>query len=133
MHSLATGCALTPSGSYSIKSTYTTFFIGTINFSPWRRILEKLGPLCCKFFIWLVVHNRCWMADHLSKHGLPDPEVCPFYDQAEEIINHLLVGCVFSCQVQALIFQHLGIMQLAPEPSVSHFSGWRNLITAVPK
>jgi hypothetical protein len=56
--------------------------------------LEKLAPLHCKFIIWLVLHNQCWTADRLAKQGLPHPEVCPFCDQAEETINHLLVGCV---------------------------------------
>jgi hypothetical protein len=35
---------LTPSGSYSSKSTYLAFFIGTIKFSPWRRIWKSWPP-----------------------------------------------------------------------------------------
>ena len=125
---------LTPSGSYSSKSAYLAFFVGTSRFSPWRRIWKSWAPLRCKFFIWLVLHNRCWTADRLAKRGLPHSEVCPFCDQAEETINHLLVGCVFSRQVWASIFQLLGLMQLVPDPSVSRFSGWwRKVIKAVPK
>ena len=85
--------------------------------------LEELGPMPCKFFIWLVVHNRCWTAGRLAKRGL-HPEVCPLCDQAEETISHLLVGVLFAHQVWASIFQLLGIVQLAPNLSVGHFSYW---------
>ena len=96
--------------------------------------LEELGPMPCKFFIWLVVHNRCWMPDLLAKRGLPHPEVCPLCDQAEETISHLLVGCVFARQVRASIFQLLGIVQLAPDLSVGCSSGrWRKVFRVVPK
>jgi len=125
---------LTPSGSYSSKSAYSAFFVGTIKFSLWRRIWKSWAPLRCKFFIWLVVHNRCWTAGRLAKRGLPHPEVCPLCDQAEETISHLLVGCVFARQVWVSIFQLLGIVQLAPDLSVGRFSGWwRKVIRAVPK
>jgi hypothetical protein len=82
----------------------------------------------------LVVHKRCWTTDRLAKRGLPHSEICPLCDQAEETISHLLVGCVFARQVWVSIFQLLGIVQLAPDLFVGHFSGWwRKVIRAVPK
>jgi hypothetical protein len=38
--------------------------------------------------------HRCWMADHLAKRGLPHSEACPFCDQEEETIQHILAGCL---------------------------------------
>ncbi|WVZ58587.1 hypothetical protein U9M48_008845, partial [Paspalum notatum var. saurae] len=97
------------------KSAYAAFFLGSVGLSGWKRIRKGWAPLKCKFFLWLVKHNRCWTADHLAKRGLPHPSVCPFCDQADENIHHILVGCVFS-------------RQLAPlEPSVADtrfFSWW---------
>lgn len=127
---------LTHTGSYSSKLAYAAFFVGTIKFGPWRRIWKSWAPPRCKFFIWLVFLNRVWTADRLAKRGLPHPESCPFCDQAEETIHHLLVGCVFTHQVWALIFQQLGLLNLTPDPdpSVSHFpSWWRRAISSVPK
>lgn len=34
---------LTKNGSYSSKSAYAAFFVGSIKFSPWRRIWKTLG------------------------------------------------------------------------------------------
>ena len=74
------------------------------------------------------------MANRLAKRGLPHPEVYPLCDQAEETISHLLVGCVFARQVLVSIFQLLGIVQLAPDLLVGHFSGWwRKVVRVVPK
>jgi hypothetical protein len=51
-----------------------------------------------------------------------------------ETVHHLLVGCVFARQVWALIFHQLGLLQLAPQPSVSRFPGWwKRTVAAVPK
>jgi hypothetical protein len=105
---------LTQDGSYSSKSAYKAFFVGSIKFSPWRRIWKTWAPPRCKFFIWLVVHNRVWTADRLARRNLPHPESCPLCDQVDETINHLLVGCVFARQVWSLILQQLGLLQLAP-------------------
>ena len=58
---------LSKSGSYSSKSAYEAFFIGTIRFAPWKRIWKSWAPLKCKFFIWLVLNNRCWTTDRLAK------------------------------------------------------------------
>jgi hypothetical protein len=75
-------------------------------------------------FIWLVFHNRVWTADRLARRNLPRPEVCPFCDQEEETINHILIGCVFAREVWTITLQHLDFMHLAPQPVVIHFSGW---------
>jgi len=125
---------LSHDGSYSSKSAYAAFFVGSIKFGSWRRIWKTWAPPRCRFFIWLVFHNRVWTADRLAKRNLPHPEACPFCDQEEETINHLLVGCVFARQVWFLVFQHLGLLQLAPQPTVTRFSGWWKKTTSdVPK
>ena len=105
---------LTQDGSYTSKSAYAAFFEGTIKFGSWRRIWKTWAPPRCKFFIWLVFHNRVWTADRLVRRNLPHPEACPLCDQGDETINHLLVGCVFARQVWALVLHQLGMLQLAP-------------------
>ena len=87
---------LTQDGTYSSKSAYAAFFVGSIKFGPWRRIWKTWAPPRCKFFIWLVVHNRVWTAGRLARRNLPHPESCPLCDQVDETISHLLVSCLRS-------------------------------------
>jgi hypothetical protein len=46
----------TQSGTYTSKSAYAAFFVGTIKFAPWKRIWKSWAPLRCKFFIWLAIN-----------------------------------------------------------------------------
>jgi hypothetical protein len=78
--------------------------------------LEKLGPGKCKFLMWLIAHHRCWTANRFARKGLPHPEHCPFCDQEEETINHLLLHYVFARQVWFSAMQGLGLQALAPNP-----------------
>jgi hypothetical protein len=125
---------LTQSGAYSSKSAYAAFFVGTIKFAPWKKIWKSWAPLRCKFFIWLAINNRCWTADRLAKRGLPHSEVCPFCDQEEETIEHILVGCVFTRQIWFSILQALHLPALVPSTSDTKFSSWwRKSLRLVPK
>jgi hypothetical protein len=75
-------------------------------------------------FIWLAVKDRCWTANRLANRGLPHPARCPLCDQDEESIQHLLVSCVLARQVWTEILQRLGLVTVAPQPSVTRFSSW---------
>ena len=99
---------LSSSGCYSSKSAYNTMFVGTIKFSPWKRIWKTWAPANCKFFIWLAINNRCWTSDRLAKCGLPHQAACPFCNQAPETINHLLSSCVLAREVWASVLHGLG-------------------------
>ena len=111
-------------GKYSAKSAYEAMFIGATHFKPWERIWRSWAPGKCRFFMWLVAHNKCWTADRLARKGLPHPEQCPLCDQEEETINHLLVSCVFSRQVWFIVFQQFGLQCLAPQPGDLLFDEW---------
>jgi len=71
-----------------------------------------------------VAHNRCWTADRLARRGLPHPEKCPFCDQEEETINHLLVSCVFARQFWYYLLRQVGLHSLSPQPSDVSFDSW---------
>jgi hypothetical protein len=87
---------LSITGTYSSRSAYNAFFLGSIRFTPWKRIWRSWAPLWCKFFVWLAINNQCWTADRLAKRGLPHLPACPLCDQAEENIQHILISCVFA-------------------------------------
>lgn len=104
---------LSPNGKYSAKAVYKGFFVGSVSFEPYKRIWCAWAPPKCKFFMWLVAHNRCWTADRLARRGLPHHERCVLCDQGEENINHLLLSCVFA---RDFWFKILGYMVYTPLP-----------------
>jgi hypothetical protein len=57
------------SGIFSSRSTYRAFFVGAVQFEPWKRLWKAWAPNKCKTFVWLAIRNRCWTADRLQKKG----------------------------------------------------------------
>ncbi|WVZ63564.1 LOW QUALITY PROTEIN: hypothetical protein U9M48_013187, partial [Paspalum notatum var. saurae] len=72
-----------------------------------KRVWKSWAPPNCKFFVWLAINNKCWTSNRLAKRGLPHQPACPFCDQAEESINHLLSACVLSREVWTWILREL--------------------------
>jgi hypothetical protein len=87
---------LSSNGLYSAQSAYTGLLQGTVIFWPLETIWKSWAPRKCKFFMWLVAHDRCWTADRLAKRGLSHLERCPHCNQEEETIGHLLLSCIFA-------------------------------------
>ncbi|GJN16450.1 hypothetical protein PR202_gb03439 [Eleusine coracana subsp. coracana] len=115
---------LTSSGKYSAQLAYEALFQGSTLFSLWERIWKTWAPNKCKFFMWLVTHNRCWMTDRLERRSLAHPDRCPFCDQEDETIHHLLIGCVFARQFWVIALQRIGLAALSPQPTDNHFDEW---------
>ena len=123
---------LSTTGEYSAKSTYDALFQGATFFGPAHRIWKSWAPPKCRFFMWLVAHNRCCTAGRLARRGLPHPARCPLCDQEEENIQHLLVGCVFTRQFWFSLLRRFGLSPLAPQPQdVSFDSLWEKVEASV--
>lgn len=87
------------SGQFTTRSAYAARFWGrevvpTANFT-W----SNKAPLRCRFFTWLALRNRCWTSDRLARRGLDHQERCPFCDQHQETMTHIMLQCVFSREV----------------------------------
>ena len=93
------------------KVSLQAFFFGSVVLYG-----ETWAPKKWQFFLWLTAHGRCWTADWLAKKGLPHLSHCPLCNQ-EEIIWHILIGCVFSKQVWILLLQRVG---LSPSPQARY-------------
>jgi hypothetical protein len=61
---------LAANGTYSAKSVYGCFFLGSVQFGP-ARGYGRLGlQLNVIFFLWLAALRKCWTADWLrERHG----------------------------------------------------------------
>jgi hypothetical protein len=109
------------SGAYSSKLAYDRFFLGAVQFEPYKRIWETWAPPRCKFFMWLASLNRCWTADWLARRGLDHPIHCMLCEQEEETIQHILVSCVFSREVWFRVLSLVGLQRCTPEPGDENF------------
>jgi hypothetical protein len=121
---------LSKSGQYTAKSAYDALFQGAIFFRPLARIWKSWAPPKCHFFMWLVVHNRCWTADRLERRGLPHPDKCPLCDQEEETIQHLLVRCVVARRFWYSLFYQVGLSRLASAAAEFSFDDWWESVEA---
>jgi hypothetical protein len=94
----------TKDGSFTTASAYRLFFSGQHGI-PGAKLLHKTwAPSKCKFFIWLVLHDRVWTAARRRKHRLQDDDRCAFFDQEPETITHLLIGFSYSRELWFLLF-----------------------------
>ena len=118
---------LSTSGKYSSKSA-CGFFSQTRSYLHHGNASGKVGPRYIASSSFCLVY-RWWTADRLLREVWHTRQPVPFVT-----IQHILVSCVFSRQVWAVIFQRLGLFDQAPQPSVSHFSSWWcNAINGLPK
>ncbi|WVZ58597.1 LOW QUALITY PROTEIN: hypothetical protein U9M48_008854 [Paspalum notatum var. saurae] len=107
---------------YSSKSTYSAFFLGSVSVSGWKRIWKGWTPLKCKFFLWLAKKIIVAGRRTVSPSGVsPTPWLLL---SADETIQHILVGCVFSWQVWTMILHSLNFAPLAPSSADTRFFSW---------
>jgi hypothetical protein len=64
-----------------------------------RQLWKTSVPPRVKLFFWLVMYGRCWTAHRRWRHGLQESRSCIIYDQAEETMDHIILGCIFSKEV----------------------------------
>jgi hypothetical protein len=58
------------------------------------------------------------------KRGLSHPEACPFCDQEQETVQHLLTSCAFTRQFWYNILSPFGMGQLTPGPEETTLADW---------
>lgn len=87
---------LTEDRQFSVRSAYRMFFMANVRFACNKPIWKSKAPPRCKFFMWLVVHQRCLTADNLQRHGWPSNTTCPLCLTEPECCTHLFVHCRYT-------------------------------------
>jgi hypothetical protein len=124
---------LAPSGKYSARSAYHAYFQGSVREDYAPLLWANWAPLKEKFFMWLVLRNRCWTGDRLSRRRLPGPARCLLYDQRLETIDHLMVQCPTSRSICRCILNDAGLVQFMPHSESRLNEWWRGLSACQPK
>ncbi|KAM0878408.1 hypothetical protein ACQ4PT_034897 [Festuca glaucescens] len=102
--------------SYSARSGYRAMFGARVEMTRALQIWRSRAPPNCRVFLWLATRNRCWIADRLSRCGLPHPAACPFCDQVGKSLDHLMMGCVLTREVWATCLRSWGKLHWMLQP-----------------
>ena len=103
---------LTPDGQYSAASAYGAMFLGSSTPVGAKQLWKTRAPPRVRFFVWLILHRRCWTAERRFRHGLQTSDTCIICDQSSETMDHLVLGCVFSKEVWGILLRRLQLGHL---------------------
>jgi hypothetical protein len=83
----------TPNGQYSAASAYECQFKGAMVFFPTTEV--RIEPKC-KFFVWLMLHNKILLTDNMAKKNWECNPTCALCYYMPEMIDHLVTKCNYS-------------------------------------
>lgn len=109
---------------YSVSSAYRAFFNGSASLPGAKELWKTKAPPRVKFFLWLALHGRLWMAHRRKRHGLQDDNTCVLCDQELETCDHLFVTCVVARELWASVLAPAGLLELAPGSADDLISWW---------
>jgi mannosylglycoprotein endo-beta-mannosidase len=95
-------------GAFCSRSAYRTFFAGQVALPGAAQLWHSFAPMKFRFHGWLSLWQRCWTADRLQRHGLPNHAVCPLCNTAAETYDHLALQCPLSTSVWVAAFRLIG-------------------------
>jgi hypothetical protein len=87
------------SGQYSSRSAYTAHFHCSFADHDWQRLWKIKADNKCKFFGWLILQNRLWMADRVAKHGGQSSRICQLFHTHPKTALHMIVQCPYAKSV----------------------------------
>ena len=69
-----------------------------------------MGTPKCNFFAWLILQNKVWMADRLTRRGWPNCGLCHLCKREPETAMHLMFKCRYSLRIWHGIQGWLGLL-----------------------
>lgn len=117
----------TPDGMYSAWPAYDIQFAGTYSRFQSEHIWKTNTEPKCRFFAWLVIHDRVLTADNLAKKNWPHNEHCTMCYCQFETTAHLLIRCNYTEAVWSTIAAQLNL------PNFTHMSSLEGPIDWVSK
>lgn len=93
--------------NYSVASAYGAMFFGSSTPLGAKQIWKTSTSPRVKFFFWLVMHGRCWIADRRFHHGLQDSNTVSSTIKKHKQMDHILLRCSFSREVWELWIKRL--------------------------
>jgi hypothetical protein len=114
----------TADGCYTASSAYRAFFTAMASMCGAAELWKARAPAKCKFFFWLLLHDRLWTTARRKRHGLQDDDACALCDQEPETARHLAGECVFAREVWFRTLLPHGLAGLTPQPGLGYLDWW---------
>ena len=113
----------TTSGIYSAASAYHCQFVGCHPPFETNKVWTAHAEPKCKFFAWVVAHEKIWTSDNLAKRGWPHSPICKLCHIHPETVQHLCHECSFTTTVRGAVLPALA--QPPPAATIVHpFDSW---------
>jgi hypothetical protein len=109
----------TANGMYYVASAYECQFLGAISPFLAKQIWQAKSEAKCKFFAWLLMHNRVLTADNMSKRNWTCDPFCSFCLCNLETLKHLFSQCNYTEAVSNLTAPRFGLDNFSSDES-----GW---------
>jgi hypothetical protein len=90
------------------------------------------APTKCKFFFWLLLHDRLWTAARRKRRGLQDDDGCTLCDQEQETAAHIAGECVYARGVWFRVLARLRAPGLMSQPGDLFLDWWLQCRTSLP-
>jgi hypothetical protein len=87
---------LTTKGVYTSKSAYHAGFIGSYADYEWNRVSKAKVEHKCMFFTWLLLQNKLWTANQITRQGGQINQICQLCKTQPETAFHIMADCSFS-------------------------------------
>jgi hypothetical protein len=97
-----------------------------------RLVWKAWAPPKIKFFAWLAIRNRLWMADHLEKRGWNNCGLCPLCKQTQEMVTQLFSHFRFTKKLWGLAKDWLGLPSIRTQEWTSDLTvkSWCTFMTS---
>jgi hypothetical protein len=83
-------------GDYTTTSAYHAQFLGARLTNMNKMVWKVWTPTKRKFFAWLAIRNRIWMAYRLERRGLDNYGFCPLCKQTQGMAKHIFSRCSYT-------------------------------------
>jgi hypothetical protein len=119
-------------GQYSTKSAYEAQFTGAFPDFEWKQMWHAKVESKCKFHSWLLLQNKLWAADRLSKYRRDADIICQLCRTQPESVLHMITQCSYSRSVWMALASWMGTdLKDPPATNYRRFqSWWRTMISS---
>ena len=114
----------TKCGKFSVKSLYKSLVLGPLASIPSSAIWKVYLQPRVSFFGWEATWGKALILDQLQKRGWALANKCYLYQRHDESINHILLHCVKTMTLWALLFSMFGVQWVLPATVKEMLLGW---------